>query len=147
MLVSAIRQHELTIGILMSPPSWTSFPPTPSHSPRLSQGTGLSSLHQAADSHWPSILHMVIYVMDVTYRVCFNVALSLHPSVSSPCCVRESVFYVCVSAAALQIGSSVPLPKSKVLCSRTGCGCHVRFFCDPMNTVARQVPLSMGSPR
>ena len=33
-LISVIQQHELTIGIHMSPPSWISLPP-PAHSPLL----------------------------------------------------------------------------------------------------------------
>ena len=62
-LVSAIHQHESAIGIHMSSPSWTSLPPpTPSHPSRLSQSTGLSSLSHTANSHWQSILHMVMYM-------------------------------------------------------------------------------------
>ena len=45
----------------MSPPSWTSVPPpTPSHTTRLSQSPGLSSWSHTANSHWLSILHMVM---------------------------------------------------------------------------------------
>ena len=52
----------ISIGILTSPPYWTSFPhPTPFHS-RLSQRTSLNSLPHAANSHWLSILHMVMYM-------------------------------------------------------------------------------------
>ena len=38
-------------------------PPSPSHPSRLSQSTGFGSLHHTANSHWLSILHMVIYVL------------------------------------------------------------------------------------
>ena len=49
--------------IPMSPPSWISLsPPTASHTSRLSQSLGLSSLHQTANSHWLTILHMVVYM-------------------------------------------------------------------------------------
>ena len=66
--------------------------------------------------------------MDVTQCVCFNAALSIHPSLSFPYWVPESVLYVCASTAAHRYH----LSKSKVLCSRTGCCCcHVQFFCDP----------------
>ena len=42
MLVSAIHQHELAIGVHLSPPSWISLPaPIPSHPSWLSQSTGL----------------------------------------------------------------------------------------------------------
>ena len=47
----------------MSPPSWTSLPPpTQSHSSRLSQSTGFSSLPPSAYSHWLSVLHMIIHL-------------------------------------------------------------------------------------
>ena len=39
---------------------------------------------------------------------CFNAPLSIHPTLSFPHCAHKSVLYVCVSIAALQIGSSVP---------------------------------------
>ena len=49
-LVSAIHQHESATGIHMSPPSRTSLLPlTSSHLSRLSQSTGLSSLHHTAN--------------------------------------------------------------------------------------------------
>ena len=45
MLVSAIYQHKLGIGIHRSPPSWISLlPPTPPHPFRLSQSTGFELL-------------------------------------------------------------------------------------------------------
>ena len=59
MLASTIHQHESAIGIPMSPPSWTS---TPSHPSRLLQSLGLSSLSHTANSHWLSILHMVVHI-------------------------------------------------------------------------------------
>ena len=60
MLVSTIHHHESAIAMHMSPPSWPfPPPPTPSHSSRLSQSTRLSFLHQRANSHLLSILHMV----------------------------------------------------------------------------------------
>ena len=53
----------ITIGIHMSPPSRTSLPaPTPSHPSSLSQSPGLSSLSHTANSHWLSILHMMVYM-------------------------------------------------------------------------------------
>ena len=47
----------------MSPPSWTAFlPPSSSHPSRLLQSTSVSSPSHTANSHWLSILHMVMYV-------------------------------------------------------------------------------------
>ena len=64
-LVSSIHQHELAIGTHMSPPSWTSLPPhTPSHPSRVSQSLGLSSLNHTANSHWLSVLHIVVYTLE-----------------------------------------------------------------------------------
>ena len=61
--VSAIHQQKSAIDIHMSLLSWSSLPPpTPSHPSRLSQSTSLSSLSHTANSHWRSILHMLIYV-------------------------------------------------------------------------------------
>ena len=98
MFGSAIQQHESAIGIHMSP--LLNLPPTshpiPCHSSRLSQSTGFElPISYIANSHWLSILHMVIY---------FNAALPVHPTLSFPYCVHKSVLYVCV----LQVGSSVP---------------------------------------
>ena len=47
----------------MSPPSGSSLPPpTPLHHSRLLQSPGLSSVSHTANSHWLSILHMVVYM-------------------------------------------------------------------------------------
>ena len=63
MLVSAIHHHEAARGIHMFSSSWTSLlPPIPSHPSRLSHSTRLSSLSQTANSHWLSILYMVVYM-------------------------------------------------------------------------------------
>ena len=61
-LIFVMHQHELSIGIHISPPSWTSlWPPTLPHPSRLLQSTGDSFLSHIASSHWLSILHMVLY--------------------------------------------------------------------------------------
>ena len=64
MLVSAIHQHESAISIHMTPPSWTFFPPpTPIHPSRLlEQPKCLIPLSDAANFHWLSILHVVMYM-------------------------------------------------------------------------------------
>ena len=70
----ARRQHEWAVGIHMSPLSCTHLPSSPaSHPFRWSQSTGLSSLHHAANSHWLSILHMVMYMFQ-----CYSLKSS-HP--------------------------------------------------------------------
>ena len=86
-LVLAVHQYESAIGIHVSPSSWTSLtPPTPSHSSGLSQSTYLSSLSQTANSHWLSILHMVMY-MSPCYSLHSSDPLlpSLCPQVRSLC--------------------------------------------------------------
>ena len=63
---------------------------------------GLNSLSHTANPHWLSIFHMVM---------CVSMFFSSYipPSPSSPTShVHKSVLNVCVSTAALQIGSSVP---------------------------------------
>ena len=48
----------------MSPPSWPSLPPpTLSHLSRLLQSPSLSSLSHSANSHWLSLLPMVVYML------------------------------------------------------------------------------------
>ena len=45
-----MHQHESTIGIRVSLPSWPSFPPPPTSPSRLSQSPGLSSLSHTANT-------------------------------------------------------------------------------------------------
>ena len=88
--------------VYISPPSWTSLPPsTPSHPSRLSQSTGLRSLCYTGSSHLLSILHMVMYIFP-----CYSLNLS-HPLLP-PLCAQFFSPHVCISIAALQMGSSVP---------------------------------------
>ena len=85
----------------MSPPSWTSLPPpTPSHSSQLSQSTWFEL--PASYSKFPLAIYFAygnVYV---------SVLLSIHSTLFFPHCVHMSVLYVCISVAALPIGSLVP---------------------------------------
>ena len=102
--ISAIHQHELAIGVRMSPSSWISLPsPTLSHPSRLLQSPSLSSLSHRVNFHWLSIF----YIWKCVY---LHATLSIHLTFSFlfPALVRKSVFYVCISTAALWTGSSVP---------------------------------------
>ena len=74
-------------------PSLWSLPPT---SP---QSTRLSSFCYKATVHKLSVLHVVMYM--------FNVTLSIHPTLSFPCCVYKYVLYICVCILALQTRLSV----------------------------------------
>ena len=57
------HQHGSAIGINVYPPSWNTLPfSTPSSPSRLSQNTGLSSLHHTTNSHWLSILNKIMYL-------------------------------------------------------------------------------------
>ena len=94
MLVPSIQQHELALDIHMSPPSWTSLSPsTPSHPSRLSHSTGLSSRPHTANSHWLSILHMVIYIVYVSRLLCQFVPPSPCPTVSTVCSRERSYWW------------------------------------------------------
>ena len=70
-------------------PSFLNFCPM-SHPFRLSQSTGLSSLHHIANPQWLYILYMVMYMFQ-----CYTFNLSL---LSFLHCVHKSVLYVCVSS-------------------------------------------------
>ena len=60
-LVYIKHQCVSAVDLPMSPPTWPSFPPpSPSHPSRLLLSPGLSSLSHTANSHWLSILHMVM---------------------------------------------------------------------------------------
>ena len=62
-MVIAIHQHKSALGIHTSPPSWTPIPsPSPSHPLSCHKALGFGSLHHTLNSHWLSILHMVMYI-------------------------------------------------------------------------------------
>ena len=90
--------HRYThVPTLLKLPS-SSTPPTPQGCHRA---LGWAPLHHTANSHCLSMLHTVIYVsLPLSQFV-----LPFPPSR----CVYKSVPYVCVSAAALQIDSSISL--------------------------------------
>ena len=69
----------IAIGVHVSPPSWTSSPPSTLSQPsRLLQNLSLGSLDHRANFHWLSILHMV--------GICFHATLhSCHPLLPLPC--------------------------------------------------------------
>ena len=102
-LISATYQHELAIDVHMSPPSWTSLPPPIlSHPSRLLWNPGLSSPSHRANFHWPSALHMIVYMLP-----CYSLQSS-QPLLPPSAFVHKSVLCVCISTAALQTGSSIP---------------------------------------
>ena len=95
-LVSAIHQHESTIGIHIPPPSWTSLSsPTPSQ-----QSNGFELLESY--SKFPRLSN---FIYD---SACFHAPLSICPTLFFPSCGYTFVLYVCVFIAALQKGLSVP---------------------------------------
>ena len=101
-LVSAIHQHESAIGYTYAP-SLLNLPRTSDPTVPLSgchRTPGLNSLHHKANSHWLAILNMVMYMFQCHS---FNPSHPLLPTLGPQC-----VLYVCISTAALQIGSSVP---------------------------------------
>ena len=94
-----VRQHESATGILVS----HHHPETPSHVPShpiplgCLRAPALGALLHASNLLWSSILHMAIYMFQ-----CFSL-ISSHPCLSH--IVQKSVLYICVSSAALHIGS------------------------------------------
>ena len=92
LLISTIKKCEAYS------PSLLSFPPAhlPSHPPRSSQSTELSSLCYMVAFHQPSILHTVVYV---SMPLSQNAPAS--PSLSFPFCVHKSFLYICISISAL----------------------------------------------
>ena len=62
MMVFSVHQHELTMGIHVSPPSWSPLPP-PSHPILLGCPTALAlgALFHALNLHQSSTLHTVMY--------------------------------------------------------------------------------------
>ena len=59
----SIHWYELAIGIRVSLPSGTPFPPLSPPIPRgCHTAPALSSLHHTSNSHWLCILHMVMYM-------------------------------------------------------------------------------------
>ena len=76
----------------MSPASWIFLPPpSPSHPSKVVTQPRLSSLSHRANSHWLSILHMVMYVSGYSLHISHPL---LPPGPAS--CVHKSVLYVCL---------------------------------------------------
>ena len=86
-------------------PSLFNFPPTSHSIPSLYVVTGPSFwvpwVMQKISAGWLSILHVVVYTFP-----CYSLHLS--HCLIPPLHVHKSVLLVCVSTAALQIGSSLP---------------------------------------
>ena len=82
--ISVIRQHELTIGVHISPPFEP--PPTLSHSSRWLQSPSLRSLGHAATFHCLSVLHSVVLT-----HPCFSLQSS-RPLLPLPQPVSLSLF-------------------------------------------------------
>ena len=95
-LISVMHQHELTIGVHMSSPSWVSLPPPiHSHPSRLLQSSSVCSLSHTANSHWLSV-----YIWRCR---CIHAALSIYLTLSllSPTLVHKCVLYICVDGVHL----------------------------------------------
>ena len=99
MLLSAIHQHGLTIGIHMSPPSWDFLLPHP-----------ISLCGYRALVWVPWVIQQIPsgYLFYI-WQCMFPCTFSIHPTLSflPPHRVHKSVLYVCISIAVLQIGSSL----------------------------------------
>ena len=94
----AIHSHESAMGVHVShhpePPSTLPPHPIPLGCPRT---PALSVLLHGLNLHWSSVLHIVIYLFQ-----CYSL---IHPTLAFSQIVQKSVLYICVSFAALHIGS------------------------------------------
>ena len=97
----AIHQHELVIGLHMSPPFCTPTSlPSYFHPLGCHRALASGSPHRAENSHWLSILHMVICMFQCYFKPPHPVLHLLCPKVcflSFPHCVQNtaSVFLCC----------------------------------------------------
>ena len=102
-LISVIHQHELAIGVHMSlplePPSHLWPFPTP-----------LDCCGSLVWGPWVIQRIPIGCLFYIQYCTGVHAALFIHLNLSflSPALVHKSVLYICISIAALQIGSSVP---------------------------------------
>ena len=102
--ISIIHQQESAIGTPMSPPSWASLPsPPPSHPSACHRAFSLcfSSLSHTANSHWLSILHIVLKFPCYSLHTAPLLPLLPHPQVCSLClflhCSPENKFISAIS--------------------------------------------------
>ena len=94
-VVSDVRQSEPAISIQVSPTSWASPIPPPTHPSRSSR----SSSHVKQQLPISSLTCGCVYM---------SVLISQFVPPSLPHCVHVSVLYICSSIPVLKIGSSVP---------------------------------------
>ena len=105
MLFSVKPQHESAIGIHMSPPSWTSLSP-PNHPTPLGCHRALS--WAPCVTQQISMAYLILHLVVHMFQCCsLNLSHPLLPLLGPQ---------VCISTAALQIGSSVPPFKIPYIC-------------------------------
>ena len=88
MFISVIYQHGSLKGIHMAHSSKASLPPLiPSQPSRISQSPSLSSLNYTTNSHWLSILHMLVYMYIHIYTYIYVIYI----------CICYSLYYPTLS--------------------------------------------------
>ena len=99
MLVSVIQQNESAISIHRSSASWAFLPPT-----------HLTPLRCHTAPGWaPHIIYnFALAICGIHGTLYLSVPLSIHSTLSFPCCIHITILYICVSIPALQIGSQGP---------------------------------------
>ena len=90
-MASVMHQHELAISMHMSPNSWTTTPdPSPHPTPLgCHRAQALGALSHSSNSHWLSVLHMVMYMFQC---YCLKSSQSLLPLL----CSKIYSLYLCL---------------------------------------------------
>ena len=146
-MASAIHQRESVIGIPVSLPSWALLPFPSPHPSRWSQSTGFGLPVSYINSHWLSVLHMVMCMFPCCSLKSYHPLLLplLHPKICSLCpCL--------LCCPACRIIGAIFLDSVKVKVNLTQ---SCLTLCDPMDSIVHGIlqaripffPFSRGSPQ
>ena len=130
-MASAIHQRESVIGIPVSLPSWALLPFPSPHPSRWSQSTGFGLPVSYINSHWLSVLHMVMCMFPCCSLKSYHPLLLplLHPKICSLCpCL--------LCCPACRIIGAIFLDSVKVKVNLTQ---SCLTLCDPMDSIVHGI--------